>query len=70
MKWEIKHLNELLKFGNGRSRPKEFGNIRVYGGNRVLNYTNRANYTNETIIIGRVGAYCGATYYENQDIWI
>ncbi|BDQ03951.1 MAG: hypothetical protein KatS3mg037_2526 [Ignavibacterium sp.] len=28
------------------------------------------SYDGETIIIGRVGAYCGATYYENRPIWV
>lgn len=68
--WQACTLSDVLKFGNGKSRPKAFGKIPVYGGNGILDYTNCSNYSEETIVIGRVGAYCGATYYENQDIWV
>lgn len=68
--WVYCTLSDVLKFGNGKSRPKEIGKIPVYGGNGILEYTNQSNYVDETIIVGRVGAYCGATYYENRAIWI
>ncbi|HEE6636247.1 TPA: restriction endonuclease subunit S [Acinetobacter baumannii] len=68
--WQACTLSDVLKFGNGKSRPKEFGEIPVYGGNGILDYTNCSNYSEETIVIGRVGAYCGATYYENNEIWV
>ena len=65
------NLSELIQFGNGKSRPKtERGEVPVYGGNGILGYTNEANYNGETIVIGRVGAYCGATYYEDCPIWV
>lgn len=63
-------LGDVIKFGNGKARPLAEGNIPVYGGNGVLGYANDANYEGETIIIGRVGAYCGATYYESAPIWV
>src|SRR5690606_31767173 len=68
--WHTSTLSGILKFGNGKSRPKEYGEIPVYGGNGILDYTNCSNYAEETIVIGRVGAYCGATYYENKEIWV
>jgi len=68
--WVVCTLSNVLKFGNGKSRPKEFGEIPVYGGNGILDYTSSSNYDDETIVIGRVGAYCGATYYENNKIWV
>lgn len=64
------NLGSLLSFGNGKSRPLDSGNIPVYGGNGIMSYVSQSNYDQETIIIGRVGAYCGATYYENKPIWI
>ena len=63
-------LGDVVKFGNGKSRPQSEGNIPVYGGNGILGYCDEVNYDGETIVIGRVGAYCGATYYEKQPIWI
>lgn len=68
--WKEYKLGEALDFGNGKVRPKSIGTIPVYGGNGILNFCNESNYENETIIIGRVGAYCGAVYYENKPIWI
>ncbi|MDO9150616.1 MAG: restriction endonuclease subunit S [Methylotenera sp.] len=63
-------LGDVVSFGNGKARPASEGNIPIYGGNGILGYCADNNYDGETIVIGRVGAYCGATYYENQPIWV
>jgi len=63
-------LGEVLIFGNGKARPKTEGIYPVYGGNGILGYTSKTNYEDETIIIGRVGAYCGSVFYENKPIWV
>ena len=63
-------LGDVIKFGNGKARPSSEGATPIYGGNGILGYSADANYAGETIVIGRVGAYCGATYYEDQAIWV
>jgi len=63
-------LGDVIKFGNGKARPNSDGNYPIYGGNGILGYTGETNYNGETIIIGRVGAYCGSVYYENKPIWV
>lgn len=63
-------LGDVIKFGNGKARPVGDGTIPVYGGNGILGHSNDSNYSDETIVIGRVGAYCGATYYEDRPIWV
>lgn len=68
--WKTYKLSELAMIKNGKSRPSEKGIIPVYGGNGILEYTNKHNTENETIIIGRVGAYCGSVFYENKPLWI
>ncbi len=68
--WKFIKLQEVLDFGNGKVKPQNEGNIPIYGGNGVLGYGDDFNYSGETIIIGRVGAYCGSVYYENRPIWI
>jgi len=68
--WREIKLGEVIKFGNGKKKPNTNGNIPIYGGNGILGYSSEANYHNETIIVGRVGAYCGSVYYENNPIWI
>lgn len=66
---ERSKLNELMVFGNGKSRPKADGTIPVYGGNGVLSYTDQHNIEN-AILIGRVGAYCGSVYLEQSICWV
>ena len=68
--WETTTLSFFADFFNGKSRPSEVGAIPIYGGNGILGYTNRSNYSGKSIIIGRVGAYCGSLYYENKAIWV
>ena len=68
--WKEYKLGDVIKFGNGKVRPNSFGIIPVYGGNGILDFCNESNYEDETIIIGRVGAYCGAVYFEKKPIWI
>lgn len=62
-------LSDFVSFKNGKKRPIEEGTIPVYGGNGVLGYTNLFNNQN-CVIIGRVGAYCGAVYYEANKCWV
>ncbi len=68
--WEDIELSEIAQFKNGKSRPKDGGNYPIYGGNGVLGYANEFNARGESIVIGRVGAYCGSLYFENQKIWV
>jgi type I restriction enzyme S subunit len=68
--WKKTKLEEVLSFGNGNVKPKIEGTIPIYGGNGILGFGNEFNYNGETIIIGRVGAYCGSVYFENKPIWI
>lgn len=68
--WRECKLGDVLNFGNGKSRPKIEGKYPIYGGNGILGYANEFNYADETIILGRVGAYCGSVYYENKPIWV
>jgi type I restriction enzyme S subunit len=68
--WEVKSLVDVADFFNGKPRPKETGTIPIYGGNGILGHTDRFNYFGRSIIIGRVGAYCGSLYYENKETWV
>ena len=64
--WKEYRLDECTEIKNGKSRPKINGTIPIYGGNGILDYCNVSNVKGETIIIGRVGAYCGSVYFENK----
>jgi len=70
--WKECKLGKVAEFKNGKSRPSEIenGTIPIYGGNGILGYTDTFNYQGETVIVGRVGAYCGSVFYENKPIWV
>ena len=68
--WKGYKLGDVIHFGNGKERPRTEGDIPVFGGNGILGYSDQSNYKNETIIIGRVGAYCGSVFYQNKPIWV
>lgn len=67
--WHETTLGACVHFQNGKKRPVEGGAIPVYGGNGVLNHTNRSNDRN-CVIIGRVGAYCGSVFREKGVCWV
>ncbi|MBP1920413.1 restriction endonuclease subunit S [Youngiibacter multivorans] len=67
--WMQASLSEYIQFKNGKKRPSGIGVLPVYGGNGILDYTDSANNEN-SIIIGRVGAYCGSVYYERKSHWV
>jgi type I restriction enzyme S subunit len=62
-------FQNLIDFSNGKKRPRSIGGIPVYGGNGVLSYTDQFNAEN-CVIIGRVGAYCGNTFFCPEKCWI
>ena len=70
--WKECKLGDVAEFRNGKSRPSkiESGYIPIYGGNGILGYTDTFNCQGETVIVGRVGAYCGSVFYENKSIWV
>jgi type I restriction enzyme, S subunit len=68
--WKQLSLSDIAIFFNGKSRPKGDGNIPVYGGNGILGYTNISNYSGTSIVIGRVGAYCGSLFFVKREIWV
>ena len=67
--WKTVQLYDFIQFKNGKKRPTGTGNIPVYGGNGILDYTDTVNQEN-SVIIGRVGAYCGSVYYEPGQHWV
>ena len=68
--WVETTLGTMINISSGKSRPQNKGQFPVYGGNGVLDYANDFNYEDETIIIGRVGAYCGCVYFEKEKFWL
>src|SRR5579884_2944225 len=67
-----KHLGKLLSFSNGRSSPERADGLPypVYGSNGIIGYAREANAEANSIVIGRVGSYCGSLYFSKNECWV
>jgi len=65
-------LGELVEFRNGKliSFRNERGNFPIFGGNGIVGFTDNYNSEDETLVVGRVGAYCGNVFYSKQKCWV
>ncbi|MDB3932946.1 restriction endonuclease subunit S [Luminiphilus sp.] len=65
-------INTYLTFGNGKKRPDEEGNrnFQVFGSNGVIGQCDEFNTPAGTIVIGRVGTYCGSLHYSSEQCWV
>ena len=65
-------LGRLLSFANGRSSPERADGLPypVYGSNGVIGRSAEANSDAGSIVIGRVGSYCGSLYLSKQRCWV
>ena len=65
-------LGELISFSNGKSCPERFdnGKFPAFGSNGLIGMTNESNAPNSSIIIGRVGSYCGSVHFSTSPCWV
>lgn len=65
-------LSEYLIFKNGKTSPErsEEASIPVFGSNGLIGFAEEANASNNTIIIGRVGSYCGSVHLSEESCWV
>ena len=70
-------LSDFVKFTSGKAKTKnelsemcERTPIPVYGGNGINGYCAESLVTSDTVIIGRVGEYCGCVHRTNGPAWI
>jgi type I restriction enzyme S subunit len=67
--WKEYKLADITIMKNGKKRPNCKGVFPVYGGNGIMDYC--GDYNSEaTIIVGRVGAYCGCVYLCMDKCWV
>ncbi|WP_312680268.1 restriction endonuclease subunit S [Stutzerimonas nitrititolerans] len=61
-----------VKSGDGLTAKEmnEAGNIPVYGGNGVNGHHTECNVTTRTVVIGRVGYYCGSVHFTPSNAWV
>ena len=71
--YPMKKGKELFKFSSGKFLPEEKRldtGIPVYGGNGIAWYTDESLVDYDTIVIGRVGVYCGNVRLVRGSKWI
>lgn len=72
--WEFVRLQTIIQISSGdgltASKMNSAGSIPVYGGNGVTGYHDQANTTKPTLVIGRVGYYCGSEHITPESAWI
>ena len=71
--WCWCRLGDLISISSGdmlTSSQMKNGKIPVYGGNGITGYHNVSNIHEETIVIGRVGFYCGNVHLTEKEAWV
>jgi type I restriction enzyme, S subunit len=72
--WEWVRLAEIIKISSGdgliAANMVTEGGIPVFGGNGINGYHNQANIQKETLVIGRVGYYCGSIHITPNKAWV
>ncbi|ENA4571502.1 restriction endonuclease subunit S, partial [Escherichia coli] len=65
-------IGEHLLIRNGKSSPSRAitGEYPVYDSNGIIGYSDEYNANENTIIIGRVGSYCGSVYISGKKCWV
>ncbi|MFI3254172.1 MAG: restriction endonuclease subunit S [Eubacteriales bacterium] len=72
--WVWTRLGEVIKVSSGKNLTSKnmvsTGKIPVYGGNGITGYHSDFNQEGKTIVIGRVGFYCGSVHATNEKAWV
>jgi len=67
--WEDRLLSDVVRFGNGKAiKPGGTGVYPVFGSNGIIGGSDEFLHENG-VVIGRVGAYCGAVVYCPTKFW-
>lgn len=70
--WIECSLGDFLTFKNGKTSPdrNESYGVPVYGSNGIIGFANDVNAQGKSLIIGRVGTYCGSIYHSEKECWV
>jgi type I restriction enzyme, S subunit len=71
--WASCRLGQLMRISSGDglvSKKMNAGPIPVYGGNGVTGYHDTCNVSKPTLVIGRVGFYCGSIHVTPEKAWV
>ena len=71
--WEWARLGDVIYIQSGdglTAANMACGEIPVFGGNGINGYHDKSNVNQPTIVIGRVGYYCGSIHVTPRKAWI
>lgn len=71
--WKWVRLGSLIHIESGKgltASQMKPGSIPVYGGNGITGYHNESLLHEETVVIGRVGFYCGSVHITEKECWV
>ena len=71
--WKWVRLGEILNIESGKgltAKQMRHGDIPVFGGNGITGYHDEALIEKETVVIGRVGFYCGSVHITPKKAWV
>ena len=71
--WDKIKLRDIIKLSSGRGLTQnkfKKGNYNVFGGNGIVGKHNEFFLEKPTIVIGRVGAYCGEVHVTSPKSWV
>ena len=71
--WQWCRVESILSISSGTgltTREMDGGKYPVYGGNGITGHHSQYNVDKKTLVIGRVGFYCGSTHITEQFAWV
>jgi len=71
--WKWVRLGDIISVASGKgltSTQMVDGPIPIYGGNGITGYHNKSLLHEETVVIGRVGFYCGSIHISEKESWV
>lgn len=71
--WKWIHLGDLISIESGKGLTAAEmipGDVPVYGGNGIIGYHDNGFVPEGTIVIGRVGYYCGSVHVTQKESWV
>lgn len=70
--WPLRPLGDVLSFANGKTSPErtDGGKFSVFGSNGPIGRSDLKNSPEDTIVIGRVGSYCGSAFFSKAECWV
>ena len=72
--WVWCRLNDIMNISSGDGLTSKQmavdGGIPVFGGNGITGYHDQYNVSQPTLVIGRVGFYCGSVHITPENAWV